>query len=1010
MNLLSMNTKGGRRAVLTSHVPLAVALVLALGSPAVVLAQDITGGLYGTAPVAGTVEIRALATGVERVVRPGADGRYSAAALNPGLYNVKVLNGSTVVSVSNVAVVANTMSPVRTAQSQVSTRVSSNAASINAQTLNAVQVSAAAINNSINPIDVSTPQLVSNYSMQLVDDLPMGQSPENIAVLRSNVRYDAQTSGLVQMNGATPAENRYYYNEFDTTNDHTGLGAFYLPPEAIGSTQVLSGNFDASWTNTTGGIMSSTVRQGSNNFQAGYSLYFTPPTSRLLNPRGHNSLDARGDYYSYADANTQGSSSTQYLWASGALVKDKLFFFAMLGNQPVADSTSYSSSYRTEGSTRNKMGLLNVTWNITNDQSLNIVGFENRKSEQDNYNVLNEAYVPSSAGAPDGWSNPVTTNKFLIGNYHWQINDDLGFRLMAGHLGQKNGHDSSSNDANGAPYITSVDPTTQYTTVLGSTNNEFATQPDNFERIGYKGDFTWQLGDHKLVVGAEHYRQYLYESWGTTTGGAWTYFDQPGQSLPNGMTVSNTNGNYVSDYFDDEFGSIYTINKAAYLEDYWQMTDRFMLLGAVRDDIYTYKDAVGNTFFRLPIVSPRLGFSWDVHGDSTLKIGGNLGKYSLALPSNFSFGVAAAQTEWTKYYTYTGVDPTTKLPTGLTSIGTPFVEGNGIPPSANEIGTSNIKAPYQYAWNLYAQQQFNDAWSGSAEIGGVYLKRVINDTCNEDAVTAWAQSNGYPGYVASNTINECFEFNPGENLVLKRDFAGNGGLQTLDIPASAFGITGPKHTYYHLTLDLAHQRTETEPYFLNLSYTFTRSYGNDDGLLDLSRQVDGYIGQTWEYNYPQIQAGSNGNLADDVRHALVASGVYYFKNGLRIGSILNMNSGAPLSCLGSYPDAESPAYYIDSGESHYCNGTLQKRGTAGRLPFFWSLGLSVGYDWKINDRNKMSLDLQVQNVTNRQGIVNRDQSSDTGSLVGNTPVPDAYYGSPTWQAPRTTTLVFRYTY
>src|SRR5206468_4720200 len=100
---------------------------------------------------------------------------------------------------------------------------------------------------------------------------------------------------------------------------------------------------------------------------------------------------------------------------------------------------------------------------------------------------------------------------------------------------------------------------------------------------------------------------------------------------------------------------------------------RLLLYGAIRWDNYIYKDGVGNQFMRLPITSPRLGFSWDVEGDSSLKVGGSLGKYTIPLPSSFSFGVAEPRTTYTNYYTYTGVDPATQAPLGLSQIGSSYI-------------------------------------------------------------------------------------------------------------------------------------------------------------------------------------------------------------------------------------------------------------------------------------------------------------------------------------------------
>jgi hypothetical protein len=53
----------------------------------------------------------------------------------------------------------------------------------------------------------------------------------------------------------------------------------------------------------------------------------------------------------------------------------------------------------------------------------------------------------------------------------------------------------------------------------------------------------------------------------------------------------------------------------------------------------------------------------------------------------------------------------------------------------------------------------------------------------------------------------------------------------------------------------------------------------------------------------------------------------------------------------------------------------------------------------------------MQNVTNRKGVIDRNQIYDTGQELSNGFWQTSYqYGAPTYQAPRTTTLVFRYSY
>ena len=986
---------------------LTLALMMCLSNG--VLAQSVTGGLYGHESNAkADIEVTRQATGFEKILHVDYRGRYHLSGLNPGNYKVSLVRDGRSIGNYTVEVKPNQDSAVPDFPNDTAAKAPTTVA---AKDLNTIQVSASRAAGQINPIDVSTPELSTTYSSTLIDQLPVDRSPESVATLNSNVQRDSANTGYVSIGGASSAENRYYYNEFDVTNDKTSVGSTTLPAEAISNTQVISGGSTASWTNATGGILSSTIKQGTNEFKAGYSLYFTPPTSLLLNPRNHNSLNSLGDYYSYAGANNHDSSATQYLWASGALVKDKLFFYVLLGNQPPSKSHAYGETLAEDTSSRDKNALINVTWNITNNQSLNILGHKDWDDSFNNYYSLTRNYDPTSRGDYYSWDSTSTNSRFLIGNYHWQINDNLALRLMGGYLGSVVSSDASAYTDSANPYVTSVDPITQMQTNIGKNNNPYVYSPSDYFRRGFKGDLTWNIGDHKLVFGGEYYKYGLASTTDSTPGGWYTYFDQA-VTLNNGAA---TNGKYVSQYVDNEGGSFQSINKGAYVEDYWQVADKVMLYGALRYDLYVDKDGVGSNFLRLPMTSPRLGFAWDVNGDSSLKVGGSVGKYSIPLPSSFSFGVAEDRVTYNNYYTYTGVSPTTSAPTGLQQIGNTYYYNNGVAP-ANQISASNIKAPYQYEAQLYVQKQITPSWSALAEVSWVDLRRVIEDTCyggyNSDTgqvtggVTAYAQSHGYPGYTESD--GNCWLVNPGQAMTLTRDYNGDGQLESLTIPASAMGLPEPEHKYSHLTLGLTHASTPAEPYFLNVSYTFAREFGNTDGLLDEERRDGGYIGQTPNFNYPGIMDGSNGNLFGDIRHTLTTTGTYTFRDRFTVGGVLTAHTGAPTSCFGTYPDANNPDYR-ETNQSHYCDNELAKQGTAGRLPFFWQLDLSGSYHWKINQKNDLTLQVIVSNVTNRKGVINVDQTYDTGSLSpeGTTTLSPDYLAQ-SYQAPRATSFVLRY--
>lgn len=969
-------------------------------------AQSITGGLYGSVPAgqaAGKVSVTVTSaqTGFRRDLQPDAQGRYKTSGLNPGLYTVTFKEGNNII-----------------AERQVSVRPNSDTAVVavaaedqgGGQTPAIVTVTGQSAQTTVIPIDVSTPEMSSHYSRELINTLPLAASAnvETIARLRSNVRYDQNTTGLVQLGGASPAENRYYLNEFDTTNDRTLLGANRLPREAIQDTEVMAGSFGASWTNATGGVMAQTVRQGSNNFQAGYSMYYTPRSATSLVPSDKDIRDGQGGYYRYASSNYSEASTTHYLWASGALIKDKLFAFALLGDKLPSNSYSFSQNRESVASSRSKNALLNLTWNINEDHTLNLIGSRAWSSTSTStYRLLKDYTTQADAWSSSAYS-PVT-ERMLIANYHGNITDNLQVRLMGGFLGQIN---DRAHGAENVPYVDSYNSRTQKTTNIGVQDRTVNFRPDDYWRRGYKGDVTWRLADHRIVFGAEYYKHFLGQDWHTPQAGWYTYYDRPNAvQLPNGEQVS---GQYVGYYFNREFGNMVSINKAAYLEDYWKAGDHVIVYGGLRFDKYINKDALERPLFSFPMTSPRVGVSWDVKGDSSLKVGANLGRYSLSMPSNFSFGVAESHLEQRKWYRYTGIDPATRAPLGLTQIGSTYtVPGHdGIPPEAYQVSTTNLKAPYQNELQLYAQKAFSRSWVGQVDFGYADLKRVINSTCYGQGIARYANTHGYPDYPSD---YECFELNPGEDLTVTRDFSGTGKPESLTIPAAAFGLPKPKHKYIHMTFDASHSRSAAEPWYLNLSYTWTRSFGNDNGFLNLENRNAGYIGQTGIYDFPETIQGANGNLTNDVRHAFTASAAFYFQNGLRTSGILSMHSGEPVSCFGLKPDVNSISYnWGDWG--HYCDASttpvgIKTAGTSGRLPFFWQVDLGVGYDRNFGAHNKLSIDLSIQNLFNRRGITDRYNTYSADVNADNTIVPDVNWGIPSqYQSPRKASLALRYTY
>lgn len=970
-------------------------LALALGLAMQANAQSITGGLYGSAGEAGaTVEVTREATGFAKTVIANRNGQYSLDQLSPGVYQVKVIRGGQAVSTQQVTVVASSASAVPAAASESATD------------LGTVKVTAQNWNTVINPIDVSTPELSSIYTADLLSDLPVSQTS-----IYALARLDSATvmgNSFAQIGGASETENRYYFNEFDTSYDVTGAGAIVFPQVAVASTQLITGSGGLGWTSTTGGISSATLRQGTNEVHGGYSLYYTPATSSTLNPRGQDRFNPSGSPSLYQSDNSTGHVAQHYVWGSGPLLRDRLFAYVLYGRNPGYDSRSYTSNTRTDTQRDNKEGLINLTWNITDDQSLNVAAYRNEYSTN-YYKALAESgsvrYEPSKSTYGDpAWSGLETKQKLIIGNYKWRINDNLRVRLMAGTMRYDYAQATENSDV---PFIGEYDYATDIDTTI-SPGDEWKPFEYYFEKKGFKGDVTWNIGDHEVVFGGEFYRNNYYYEPETNPAGYYYYFT----NYPYAVGSFVPPGDVVYKYEYSIGGEFESKQKGVYLYDNWQVSPNVMLMLGGRWDQTQNMTSTGTKFLDMDLFSPRAGVSWDVHGDSSLKIGANVGRYTLPMPSTLSYLIASAETYKLNYYTYSGRN-TDGTPTGLTPVAS-YVYSDGTLPEMSAVVSRNMKNTYQNEYQVYLQQQLTPTWSFLGQAAFHDLKRIVDQTCDTDGrLSDYVRANGHADYEGLTGGGGCIEFNPGSSIVLRDYLDADGSLKNITIPNSYLQMPKAKRRYIKLGAQLSHQRSDEAPYYLNLSYTWSHRYGNHDGYTNLTRSTDPKPGTSGNYDFLQNTFGSNGNLSGDRRHALVANGVYYFANGFRVGSVLNVASGIPQSCLGVYPDG-SPEFDLlvqQGAVTHYCNGKLSPQGHGGKTDSTWRLDMSVGYDFAFgrDKGQQLSVDVSVTNVTNNDAITSRNMTSSSGLDASGNVVPSPTFRSVNGlQTPRSTNLYLRY--
>ena len=123
-------------------------------------------------------------------------------------------------------------------------------------------------------------------------------------------------------------------------------------------------------------------------------------------------------------------------------------------------------------------------------------------------------------------------------------------------------------------------------------------------------------------------------------GRLWRYSTNNG---PDGLPNTGDEFDIVREQITNQGSTVKLKQHAYYIEDSWSITDNFLAYLGGRWDTFENLNGDGEAYVKIDNqFGPRLGFSWDVNGDSTLKIYGNAGRYALPLTPSVAVRGASA--------------------------------------------------------------------------------------------------------------------------------------------------------------------------------------------------------------------------------------------------------------------------------------------------------------------------------------------------------------------------------
>lgn len=454
--------------------------------------------------------------------------------------------------------------------------------------------------------------------------------------------------------------------------------------EAIEELQVVVAPYDVRQTNFIGGGVNAITKSGNNQFQGTAYVY-------------HENENLRGDAVKrqqISGAREKDQKTTYGFTLGGPILKNKLFFFvnaeaikiptivnrwrgstkgiadpdnfisrtSLKDLQTVSDFVKNKYGYDTGSYTdfpadKNNYKLLaRIDWNITD---------QHRLALRYNY-TKNQNWISPNASSMDGGtrmsegrlskaSMAYANSMYSLDNLVHSFSFDLNSRLSENLSNQLLATYSKLDDVRGTkssefPFIDILKDGQAYLSLgyeLFTWNNAVHNNVWNV-----KDELTYYLGNHKIIGGLAYEYKMADNSYMRNGTGYYRYTSL--DDFMNGGTPEIVNLTYGYDGEKAPAARVRTNKYSLYAQDEWSMTDNFKLTYGLRIDnlVFDNKDLIANKAIndldfngrhldtgKWPdanwIFSPRVGFSWDVLGNKTLKVRGGTGLFAGNLPLVF---------------------------------------------------------------------------------------------------------------------------------------------------------------------------------------------------------------------------------------------------------------------------------------------------------------------------------------------------------------------------------------
>lgn len=626
-----------------------------------------------------------------------------------------------------------------------------------------------------------------------------------------------------------------FNNDFGLSSALPG-GGNPISIEAIEEMQVVISPFDVRQSGFIGGGVNAITKSGTNTFKGSAYVY-------------HQNENLRGDAI-YGDpigtAREKDRLTTYGFTFGGPIVKDKLFFFvngemtkkptqvvtwrasengladpdAGISRTTLADLKTVSDfvkekygydtgSYTSFPADESNYKLLaRLDWNITNKHHLALrYNFtKNRNWTAPNASSMDGGTRMSGARTSQysmSYANSMYSDDRTVHSFSFDLNsrltDNLSNQFLATYTDKNDPVRASTSDP--FPFIDILKDDQAYISLgyeLFTWKNSVHTKVWNI-----KDDITWYIGTHKVTAGVGFENQMALNRYMRNGTGYYRYTSL--EDFLSGAAPEIVNLTYGYDGETEPAARVRFNKGTFYVQDDWDITDRFKLTYGIRLDGFFFNNADVNTNHKLLEVeypghgymdtgkwpntkitySPRVGFTWDVLGDKSLKVRGGTGLFTGRLPLVFFTNMPTnsgmvqynaqinAKNAANKGFSMSefagglvtdanGKPTIEALYNKLVSLGYPTTRGDGTYSSGMCGVDPNFKMPQVWKTSLAIDYQFPTSFPLSITAEGIFNKTINAATIDDwsvPSVAGFARFNGvdnraiyHPGYQNNSSL------------------------------------------------------------------------------------------------------------------------------------------------------------------------------------------------------------------------------------------------------------------